>query len=303
MTISLLKNRWFSSVESKNSLKKIFDALKKGKKVKNEYSPFGKLKNGFSDFRGINFIKRDINNAIFEDSDLSYCNFDGTWIKDSSFSNVLFERAILTNISELGNTFKNVLFKNCNFKGSFIGYNGSFYENCIFENSNFITTGFIRGKFENCRILNCRLKNVDFYVTSFKNCFFRGLLEDTWFRGEYPYPSDIKEFGKATRNEMKNVSFEEAELIGVNFSNNCDLSTILLPNSGNYKLFDNWKQKLDNLKKDIEKWPEHLKKEANIMVDSFLIHANKQNCFILNIDEIENSFGTEISVRALNILN
>ena len=54
-----------------------------------------------------------------------------------------------------------------------------------------------------------------------------------------------KEFGYAKQNKMLNVSFKDAILHDVTFSDNCDLSTVLFPKQGMYLFFDNWNEQLD----------------------------------------------------------
>ena len=75
-----------------------------------------------------------------------------------------------------------------------------------------------------------------------------------WFRGGFPTESLKKEFGNAKQNKMLNVSFEDAILHDVTFSDNCDLSTVLFPKQGKYLFFDNWDEQLDMITTVPLKW-------------------------------------------------
>ena len=86
---------------------------------------------------------------------------------------------------------------------------------------------------------------MDFQASNFENCEFIGNLDNVWFRGGFPTESFKKEFGNAKQNKMLNVSFEDAILHDVTFSDNCDLSTVLFPKQGKYLFFDNWDEQLD----------------------------------------------------------
>ena len=55
------------------------------------------------------------------------------------------------------------------------------------------------------------------------------MFENINFKRGFPTESFKKEFGNAKQNKMLNVSFEDAILHDVTFSDNCDLSTVLFP--------------------------------------------------------------------------
>lgn len=300
MSAKHLKSRWLSN---STALNKISQIITKGGELKKELSPFGLLSNGYIDFRGIDLSKRRFAKMKIQNVDLSYSNFQDTWIEKSVFSNVLLEKTDFSGITDKDNVFNNVFFINCKLNNSGIGYRGTKYINCTFDNDNFSNAVFIRAEYNNSTFLNCNFKNIDFNASSFESCKFTGNLYGAWFRGGYTYPSDEKEFGFAKQNKMENVSFEEAILKGVNFSNECNLSTIILPKTGNYKLFNNWKCRLEKLKETIQTWPELEKKEGEIFINSYLVHAKTQEWFLLNIEEIQQDFGIDVARNIIIALN
>lgn len=296
------ENRWIGSLTAKTALKDIMQLFKHGGNIKNENSPFNILNNKLLDFRGLQLNNIKISNANIINSDLSYSNFKFTRIEHSTFNNVIFERVEFCEFSDYGNQFINCHFGKCKFKGSVIGYEGTKFINCSFVNSNFEKTLFIRGEFLNCIFNACRLNRLDFNASSFENCIFYGKLDNVWFRGGYPFHSDIKEFGLAKKNQMKNVSFEKADLIDVTFSNECDLSSIIVPNNGKYFVFNNWDQRLLKLKNSVTNWPEKQKKEAEIFANSYLVHSKTQDWYIINTDDVVRYCGEDLATKIINEL-
>ena len=303
MTIKQLKNRWSESQENHSAYIKILKRLKRGGILKKQYSPFGTTENDYTDFRGLDLSKRLIKKIRVENADFSHSNFYGAWIEKATFINVIFNKVDFTEITDKGNQFNKVEFLNCKFNRAGMGYNGSQFIDCLIENSSFIRTAFTRNEFINTQFKNNNLKEVDFNASSFDNCTFVGKLEDVWFRGGYPLSSDIKMFGKAKKNIMKNVSFEKAILKGVDFTNDCDLSTIKLPLTGNYLIYKKWDYKLEVLKNKIIEFPENQRKEAKIFVDSELVHSKTQDSSLLNIDDLRQEFGVDLANNILDVLN
>jgi len=303
MNYKILKNRWIRDNNAKEALDEIKLLFRNGGMLKNEHSPFGLTKDGLIDFRGIDLRQEKIKKIKIKNIDFSHSQFSNAWIEKSVFEKVNFENVDFTEISEHGNLFQNVKFSNCKFNKAGIGYEGSQYLNCLIEKSSFSRTVFIRGEFVNTQFIDCKLKGVDFYASSFEDCSFIGRLEDVWFRGGYAYPSDDANFGKAKKNHMRNVSFSGAILEGVNFSNGCDLSTVQLPISNNYMLFNNWKKRLEHLKEVIQKWSTSQRKEADIFTNSFLVHAKTQDWFIVNIEELHRDFGVDVASNIIIELN
>ncbi len=303
MNSKILKDRWSENNNAKKVLTEIKLLFRNGGMLKDEHFPFGLTKNGLIDFRGIDLRQQQIKKIKIKNMDLSHSQFSNARIENSIFETVIFENVDFTEISERGNLFYKVKFLNCKFNKAGIGYEGSQYRHCLIEKSIFIKSVFIRGEFANTQFIDCKLKGVDFNASSFEDCSFVGRLEDIWFRGGYAYPSDDANFGKAKKNQMRNVSFSNAILEGVNFSNGCDLSTIQLPDNNNYIFFNNWGKRLENLKEVIKEWSTPQKKEAEIFLNSFIVHAKKQDWFIINIEELQRNFGVDVASNIIIELN
>ena len=101
---------------------------------------------------------------------------------------------------------------------------------------------------------------------------------------------------------MKEVSFRDAELIRVTFSNECDLSTIELPRSGNYKLFENWDERLNYVKATIDKLPRDQREKAELFVKVHKVHSVTQDWYLLNVDEVRQEFGTAAGESIITVL-
>lgn len=303
MTIRYLKNRWLENENAHLALNEIFQILKNGGVLKEEHTPFGKMENGYADFRGIDLSSQKIVKLEIEKADLSHSSFYGSWIEKSILKDVFFEKTGFEEISDKGNLFENISFINCKFNKAGLGYDGSQFVNCKFERTGFTGAVFIRSEFQGCVFDCCKLNGVDFNASSFEECSFIGKLDGVWFRGKYPLASNVKEFGEAIKNQMKNVSFEEAILEGVNFSNECDLSNVQIPKTGRYQIFDNWASRLKKLKTKIGGWPMLQRMEAEIFTDSYLVHAKTQDWFLINIEEIEQGFGVDVAQNIITVLN
>jgi len=147
------------------------------------------------------------------------------------------------------------------------------------------------------------MKDIDFDASFFDNCIFEGELNDVWFRGGFPLHSDCDRFGVPKKNEMKNVSFEKAELKDLTFSDNCDLSSVRIKNNDKYYKYNHWEKRLEFLKSEISNWEEKEKKEAEIFSDVHLVHAKSQQWYIINREDMERNYGKEVAVKIINKLN
>jgi uncharacterized protein YjbI with pentapeptide repeats len=298
-----LVTRWEENSIARIASQKIFQLTQKGGRLFQEYSPFGLLETNMIDCRGFVTHGKPVKNSEFENVDFSYSNFKSTWIEKSIFKKCTFEAVDFSEIADHGNQFKDCTFLSCRFNKAAIGYSGSKFSNLVFDNCNFTMTVFIRAEFSNSKFNQCRLKGIDFNASSFEDCVFKGVLEDVWFRGEFPLSSDVKEFGKPKKNEMRNVSFESADLIDVTFSDNCNLSSVKIKNDGNYLKYDNWKKRLTWLKSKVASWENSKRKEAEIFITSSLVHAEKQDWEIVNLDSLKKQCGPEVSTKIITELN
>lgn len=302
MTSKFLQRRWIENRDANRLLDKVKLLFKNGGLLKKELSPFG-LVNGLIDFRGLDLSRQGIQKIEIENADLSQSNFSSAIVEKSIFENVKFDLVDFRDLTDRGNCFRTVMFFNCKHDRAALGYEGTQYVSCRFEKSSFVKSVFIRSEFVNTQFIDCKLKGVDFNASSFEDCRFVGKLEDVWFRGGYAFPSDVATFGKAKKNQMQNVSFTDATLEGVDFSNDCDLSTIKIPRTGSYLLFDKWPDRLERLKTIVKEWPTSQRKEAEIFLNSHLVHAKTQNWSIINIEELQEEFGIDLTSNIIIELN
>ncbi len=299
-----VKSRWIDSEEGRSAFVKIVKRLRKGRRLRERHTPFGLTKDGYADFRGLDLSNQKFSGIRITNADFSYSNFDRSWLKRSKFTDVLFEKTSFVETRDVGNVFENVSFIKCKFNYAGLGYDGARYKSCIFEGSSFARTLFSNAVFLACVFRNSKLNGSDFYGSSFDDCKFIGKLEDVWFRGRYSDSYLFKgPFGYARKNRMKNVSFEGAILEDVSFTNNCDLSSIILPKTGNYQLFDKGKNRLEYLIHRINDWEEPQKTEVNHFMSFLLLHSKNQDYFLLNIDLVKKDLGDETANGMISILN
>ena len=225
------------------------------------------------------FIKCDFSNSSFATSNAIY------WIKNKTFIDSVFSNTTFNALAEHGNKFCCCIFENINFKNTILGYDSSCYTNCVFKKVKF--GAFIKPQFKDCKFIDCDFYNVDLQASSFENCEFVGKLENVWFRGGFPTDSLKKEFGFAKPNKMLNVSFENAILHDITFSDNCDLSTIILPKQGQYLFFDNWDEQLNMiLEKGTTNQPVNIANDIASFVTIYKVHSENQKYYILNIEDL-----------------
>lgn len=209
------------------------------------------------------------------------------WLKNKTFRNCTFDRCDFKDMADHGNNFDMCVFERVNFRYSILGYDNSKYTNCIFRKVKF--GRFIKAIFENCVFEDCDLDGVDFNASSFNQVSFSGPLRNVWFRGHFPTSSQEKEFGKSICNEMRKVSFEEASLHDIDFSDNCKLSSIVLPAEGLYAYYGEWRQQLKQITEDSQK-EIHTKEEGALFNRIYSVRARTQNEYILNIDDLSKEY-------------
>ncbi len=283
-------------------LKKRWGNFKGGQFLRKRISLFEVLESGLLDLRGIDFDFVIVRDAILDKLDFSYASFVSCLIENTEISQCHFYFADFTDSTDNGNSYKDIYFSNCKFQKAGLGYNGSKYLRCTFINCNFKKSIFIRAEFYDCEFISCNLKDIDFNGSSFERCVFKGKLEDVWFRGGYRFKSDIVEFGTPKKNVMKNVSFRDASLNGITFSNDCDLATIELPLLGKYYLLDKWLFRLNRLKDSIHLLSSDEQHEIATYVDSHMVHALSQHWYIINSDEIFDEFGVKVGNEIIHSL-
>ena len=252
----------------------------------------------------------DLNNQFIDSSDLANkyekCDFSKSsfahsnriyWIENRIFINSIFYKTIFRALAEHGNEFYSCMFENINFKNAIIGYDSSCYTYCTFKKVKF--GAFIKPQFRDCKFINCDFYNVDFQASNFENCEFIGNLDNVWFRGGFPTESLKKEFGSVKQNKMLNVSFENATLHDVTFSDFCDLSTIIFPKHGWYLFFDNWDEQLNIImEKGITNQTTNTINDIISFVEIYKVHSESQKYYILNVDDLLNGY-SEMAVETI----
>jgi hypothetical protein len=169
-------------------------------------------------------------------------------------------------------------FRECAFRqerrgpiGDHTGAQGSFghggrctYRECVFDHVDFGQRGggFDAGeaRFERCAFRFCTWRWLMATRADFVDCTFEGLMKRAWFYGSDPDdPGHVNEF---TRND-----FTRAKLRGVEFRAGLDLSDTKLPTGPEYLLLDDFRSRLAAARAAIETWPEHERREAEIVLD------------------------------------
>ncbi|WP_158960975.1 pentapeptide repeat-containing protein [Myroides fluvii] len=302
MSKSKLIERWELDVNLYYAFNQINQLLTKGGKLTLKSVPLD-LIDGKLDVRGLKLNGNIIKKLDVQHADFSFSSFDKCWIEKSSFNNCYFEKVDFSHFSDHKNVFHSCVFKDCKFNYTALGYDGTKFSTCIFENCTFTKAIFSRPEFVDIIFKNCRLKAIDFNASSFENCFFEGELNDVWFRGDFPLQSDYMIFGKPKKNEMKNVSFEKAYFRDLTFSDNCDLSTVKIKNFDKYYRFNRWKERLLFLESNIHNWSEKEKYEAGVFVSIYMVHAQNQDWYIFNIEDVERDYGKEVAFKIINKLS
>ncbi|HRF82549.1 MAG TPA: pentapeptide repeat-containing protein, partial [Flavobacteriales bacterium] len=219
-------------------------------------SPFGMTEDGLLDFRGLQFGQRvELLRVEFKAADFSKAQFKDARIGLSTFTDSLWEKSDFRGLVESGSKYIRCRFTNCAINGSFIGYKGTHFDTCFFKGCNFKRTSFIRPEFDDCIFDNNNFNGCDFFGSSFERCEFNGVLKDVRLRGGFPLPDFESKYGKSRPNKMLNVSFKNADLIEMTYSDRCDLSTVTVPIVGDYALLEHWPERLLRLEQIAESWP------------------------------------------------
>ncbi|MDY7077417.1 MAG: pentapeptide repeat-containing protein [Chloroflexota bacterium] len=219
----------------------------------------------------------------FCDVDFSYANLGRAVFEGCSFSNVLLREANGSGVNDQGSTFQDVDLFKADWRNATLGLDGARYEQVSFQRTDLRRVHCYRGYFVDCDFSNARLEHVDFQVSHFVRCKFKGKLKRVWFRGYYALPNHEKTYGKTEFNLMKDIDFSEAELWDVVFTNNCDLSQVIPPQDGKHVLFRDWPGTLVEAWQEVEqKWEGVFREEAVRHLDNLGVHENPMR--ILNLD-------------------
>jgi len=259
-------------------------------------SPFSVLAEGLLDLRGLRLTeKAELRRVTFAPADFGAASWKGAWVERCTFNNAKFDGAGFQKMAELGNEFIDCSFLKSSFREAGLGYKGSRFVTCTFDCVDFSLASFIRPEFGGCAFYHCKLDGCDLNGSSFERCRFVGSLRNVWFRGGFAHPDDVSRYGQPRANQMAEVSFESACLRDVTFSNACDLSSVKPPTDGHHELIAKWPEKLRNLQDRAQNWPAAASKAATAFAATNLVHARTQDWFILNRDDLEDEFGSEVA--------
>ena len=101
---------------------------------------------------------------------------------------------------------------------------------------------------------------------------------------------------------MERVDFTAATLWYVDFTNDCDLSTVKPPADGLHRLYDDWKARLEAAGTTMKTWPEKDRKQGKDFIEIHWSHAQNQPSYILNSAQLVESYGSGLASRILATL-
>jgi uncharacterized protein YjbI with pentapeptide repeats len=119
-----LKKRW-----KKNELEKIIQFVQRGGFFTHKLSPFGLLKEGHIDLRGLLIEGSILKNIEFDNIDFSFSSFKSAWIEKVNFSDCIFSNVNFSNFADHDNKFENCSFLDCKFNNAVIGYKDRDFKN------------------------------------------------------------------------------------------------------------------------------------------------------------------------------
>lgn len=277
----------------------ILRALQKREKII-DLTPF-QTTHGRADFRGISTgTLRGVRGAELACMDLSHSNLQGVRATDCSFKDLRFSNASMHDFVDEKNEYERCRFQKTSFCGAHFGVERSRFTNCIFEECNLTKLRFGVVEFNSCRFDRCRLNGVDFGASSFIDVEFVGKLENVWFRGRDPFTEFSKGPAAQQRtNEMKGVSFAQAELWDVTFSDNCRLSGTVIPTDEEHYLLDHWQERLEFTLRTMEAWHNT---QASNYIAAFMPHAENQSEYIVNRKAFIKELGEEVGKGAFDTM-
>ena len=296
MTKEQLKARW-QSKEGKEQYKLVLGCIKSGK-------PFDSIHlekyAGRWDLRGISFPKpekiedisgykmmsgaTDFKKVNFSSIDFSYANIGYSFYVKCSFNNCLFYKSNLKEIRLEACKINRCQFTESDlrngFLGDHIGSNSGAFMDTDFEACDLSGSSFHFPIIQDCSFHDCNFSATNFGGSRFKNSKFSGLVDSATFHGYCQYAKTSflwlhnRVNPKQYPNQMENVDFSEAKLVGNVFSYGVDLSTCKFPDNGDYLLMYNYKitfQKAMEIVKN--SWPNNEIEKAESIL---MIYSGKQ---------------------------
>ena len=192
-------------------------------------SPFGRTADK-EDYRV--FQLESISNKKLRGYDFSSSNLQHLKVLNCEFENCIFDGSSFVQFSCRETVFRNCSFSKADLRMAQIGYGWSIFDHCLFMKVRTTRIGFHNPIFDSVIFQGEEWQRVDFNAGGFWNCTFKGQMNDVMFRGDYRFPMQRQINGAPTRTGLHNVSFAEAKLLAVGFSNNCRLEGLQLPVNG-----------------------------------------------------------------------
>ncbi|GAA5030078.1 hypothetical protein GCM10011506_18900 [Marivirga lumbricoides] len=308
-----LINRWksqegkylLSEVLSKLSCNKSLDTIKGLEKYAGRWdlrgAPLSTLKSERKiEGEGTSFTQKygslKLKNIHVESIDFSYADISYSWWQQCRVNNCIFEGTKAKELQIYASDFFNCTFRNTSFNYSFLnnnlGKNSGSYKRVNFIECDLKECIFSFPEIENCIFENCNLMATNFDGSRFKHCKFIGKVDSPWFSG-YSTTAQKSIFWIFNRvnpkdypNLMQNVDFSEADLIGVSFINEIDLSQCVFPKDDEkYIVVRNLKKVYHTVERLMrEKWDTNELRKGVSLLNNLYFTKDRQN---QNIDFID----------------
>ena len=91
----------------------------------------------------------------------------------------------------------------------------------------------------------------------------------------------------------------------IDFRWDCDLSTIVMPESGEYRRYDNFSKRLKTLRNKLNEFRENDQKQIEVFIKVYLQTAIdlNQEMYIFNCDEIRKKYGEDSGQKMIEIMD
>ncbi len=243
---------------------------------------------------------------LMKDIDFSGARMTHSIWESCDFENVLFDKAVLIDSSIWGCRFENVSFADTNLRDSAflrLRMKSTVLQNVDFSRSDMRYCVFDTPTFERCDFSYANLRYIDFRGSRFKDCKFAGVVEEVRFRGYDPETRNpiLRKSG----NSMRNVDFSEAELRGVSFRNDINLSEVRFPQDENHLVLYHQREVYLEARRVIKStWKGDDQRKALNLMKSLYLKDDKKNQLmdVYNKKDDLKYFGEDYANRFFNLL-
>jgi len=255
-----------------------------------------------------------INGAQYKRKGLS----DSKFVDNTVFTACIFEGCDLSDYRFTNCAFEDCIFTKCNFKKAFMainkGYSGGKFLRCVFIDCNFKAASFGFPEIDHCEFRNCELRETSFDGSRFSHTSFTGELDSCFFYGHAIYYTkplfsfstfDVSKYP----NEMIQVDFSQATLIGNFFSHGIDLRNCIFPQGEDYLFVPDLRRTMTKAIEFIRtNWPAGREKEVALgLIDMVYFTKDMQsqpNGFYdaLLARESDQEDGTNLMMRVFTIV-